>query len=93
MKQLSDSSAYYFDKGIQLLEEGETPTKIATIIGPKLKELEVEIDKKVYSFKPIIEKFKLKEAESQTIFEALKEMFKYNQEKYKQLTENGVKIE
>lgn len=92
MKQLSDSSAYYFDKGIKLLKEGENPAKISTLISPKLKELEIEIDKKVYSFKPMIEKFGLTQSESQIIFEQLKEIFKNNQEKYKQLTEKGVKI-
>ncbi len=92
MKQLSDSSAYYFDKGIKLLKEGETPAKITTLISPALKRLETEIDKKVYSFKTVIEKFELTKSESQIIFEALKKMFKNNQEKYKQLTEKGVKI-
>ncbi|MEM6718205.1 MAG: hypothetical protein AAF611_02720 [Bacteroidota bacterium] len=92
MEQLKDSSEICFDKGIKLLKEGATPEKIKALIGPKLAKWEAEINQKLQDFKSMSEKLKLTEAEMDTIFKALKVIFKETREKYDYLEENGVKI-
>ncbi|MFK7748674.1 MAG: hypothetical protein AB8B65_09800 [Kordia sp.] len=92
IKQLNDSTTYYFDLGVKLLKEGEDSVIIEKLIKPKLKKYETEINTKIYSFKGIIEKFKLTRSESIVIYQQLKDIFKSNSEKYDYLIENDVNI-
>jgi hypothetical protein len=88
--KINDSSAYYFDKGIKLLEEGKNSIDIAKSIKPKLKYFEIELDKKVRGFQKTAERLKLSNTEYENVFNELNESIKSNLEKYKYLTDKGI---
>ncbi|WP_298512758.1 hypothetical protein [uncultured Kordia sp.] len=92
MKRINDSSLYYFDKGIKLLEEGVHPNVISARINGKLTYYKTEINIRSRGFKTIAKKLNLSEKEYDKVFEELGEIFQSSREKFKYLTENGVKI-
>lgn len=93
MKKINDSSSHYFDLGIKLFKDGKDSIEIVELIKPKLTYFQAEIDKKTRAFQKIAEKLKLTNKEYESIFIRLNESFKLNFEKYKYLSENGMKID
>lgn len=90
--KINDSSTFYFDKGIKLLAEGKNPTEIVKSIKPKLKQFEMELDKKAREFQKIAIDLKLTKTEYENVFNELSDSFKANLKKYDYLSENGVSL-
>jgi hypothetical protein len=93
IKVLCDSSNYYFDWGLDALENGQEPNEIGEKISPKLKNFESQLDAKTREFQKNASDLRLTENEYQKVFDDLSEYIEPMTEKHRQLREKGVKIE
>lgn len=93
IKVLCDSSNYYFDLGLDALENGQEPNEIGERINPKLKNFERQLDAKTREFQETASDLGLTENEYEKVFDDLSEYIQPMTQKHRQLKEKGVEIE
>ncbi len=92
MNKLNDSSNYYFDIGIKLLNDGIEASIITDSIQSKLIYYQSIIDKKAKEFQKTAEELNLTPNEYDEVFNELNTKFKSSYEKYEYLKINGVTL-
>lgn len=92
MKQLCDSSAYYFDLALREIENPENKKIISENVRQKLKELEALIDAKTKSFADVANKVRLNKQEYDKALSDMNVLFQPMQEKYKELKARGAEF-
>jgi hypothetical protein len=89
---LIDSTNFYFDWGLQALENGENPEKISKIIDPKLLDIRNQLNTKSFVFYETAMKNGMTEKEYEQVSEYINELSQPLASKNKTLEERGVEL-
>lgn len=92
IKALCDTSNYYFDWGLDALENGQEPNEIGEKISPKLKSFASQLDSKTRQFQKTASDLGLTEIQYKKVFDDLTEHIQPMTEKHRQLKEKGIEI-
>lgn len=92
INELIDSSEYYFDWGLNSLDNGMDKSEISSNISPSLKRLEMKIDKLSKGFHQVAVEIRLSDEENKKVFENLNKKFQPLFEKRQRLIEAGVSL-